>query len=503
MRNDDTRSVTRRALTSRQGPTSELADSDLPRRPSRRMLSRRSLSPNRTRRVIAHRGGVGTPTDALMREASIRGIRTTRGKVTLLSNDCEPFVVSTEVAHMLDVLRTFETGDHELVPLVDIDSHTLERVLEYCTFHAQSSSSRSTQSETEAFDEAFIETLVTSDSLFQLVKASNFLDIQGLRKCLSKKVASLMVAEWADVDAVKRAFVVHDDFTDDEHAFATWDERTFGGDLLNCASEIEAKYVRKPSTDAAWNDPSAQADIERLLLLEHFYTAWMARLRHFHNPSTPQPESRLALELLQVPSLVWSDIYNHFVHPSPQMLETLRARGTKIVRLQRELEQAERMKAISQQHVPNEPFQVSYSNGRNAGPSRMYDHGDDPDSDEEDNDEHVHQYVRWGDKTCGDETCGDIVRDISQDEDHYAIYADWTGHIGRDNSRHYVRYLTEGETHEDAKHDVCRQKGCSRCDIASNRCVSNHRDTKSVNRLKHEIWMELQRMNWDWIARTR
>lgn len=433
----------------------------------------------------------------------MRGIRTTRGKVTLLSSDCEPFVVSTEVAHMLEVLSAYEAGDDELVPLVEIDSPTLERVLAYCTFHAPSSSSRPTESDTEAFDDAFLETLATGDSLFQLVKAANFLNIQGLRNCLSEKVAFRMVAEWADVDAVKRAFVVHDDFSDDERAFATRDERTFGGDLLERASKIEAKYVRKPSTDAAWNDPSAQADIERLLLLEHFYTTWVARLRHFHHPSTPQPQSRLALELLQVPSVVWSDIYNHFAHPSPQMLETLRARGTRLARLQRELEQAERMKAISQQHVPNDPYEVWYHNGRNAGPSRMYDHGDDPDSDEEDYDEARRPYVRWLDTTCGDETCGDIIRDISQDEERYAIYANWTGHIGRDNSMHHVRYLDEGETHEDAKHDMCRQKGCSRCDLPSNRCVSTHRDTKSVNRLRHEIWMELQKMDWDWIAPTR
>ena len=501
MRNDDARSVTRRALTSRQGPPSELADGDhLPRRPSsRRLLPRRSRSPNRTRRVIAHRGGVGTSTDTLLREASIRGIRTTRGKVTLLSSDCEPFVVSTEVAHMLEVLHEYDAGDDELVPLLDIDSHTLERVLAYCTFHAPSSSRRTTASETDAFDDAFLESLATSDVLFQLVKAANFLSIPGLRDCLSEQVALLMVAEWADVDAVKRAFVVHDDFTDDEHAFATRDERTFGGNLLDRASKLEAEYVRKPWTDAAWNDPSAQSDIERLLLLEHFYTVWMARLRHTYDESTPRPESRLARELLQLPSLVWSDIYNHFVHPSPQTLETFRARGTNLVRLQRELEQAERMKAISQQHVPNDPYQVWYYNGRNAGPSRMYDHGDDPDSD----DENEHQYRGWRETTCGDETCGDIIRDISPDEEREAIYADWTGHIGRDNVRQHVRYLDEGETHEDAKHDMCRKKGCSRCDIASNRCISAHHDTKSVNRLKREIWTELQRMDWDWIARTR
>jgi hypothetical protein len=503
MRNDDTRTVTRRALTLHQCTPPGLADSDWPMRPSRRLLSRRLLSPTRTHGVVTHRGGVGASTDGLLREASIRGIRTTRGKVTLLSNDCEPFVVSTEVAHMLEVLKTFEAGDHELVPLVEMDSHTLERVLSYCTFHAQSSSIRTTESDTDAFDDAFLETLGTSDLLFQLIKASNFLNIPGLTKCLSKKVAFMMVAEWADVDAVKSAFVVHDDFTDDEHAFATHDERTFGGDLLLSASKLEAEYVRKPSTDAAWNKPTAQAEIERLLLLEHFYTAWMARLRHFHHPSTPQPESRLALELLHVPSVVWSDIYNHFVHPSPQMLETLRARRTHLVRLQRELEQAERMTAISQQHVPNEPFRVSYDNGRNKGPSRMYDHGADPESDEEEYDETLRPYIRWMDTTCGDETCGDIIRDISQDEDRYAIYADWTGHIGRDNSRHRVRYLDEGETHDDAKHDMCRKKGCSRCDIASNRCISNHHDMKSVIRLKHEIWMELQKMDWDWVERTR
>jgi len=64
----------------------------------------------------------------------------------------------------------------------------------------------------------------------------------------------------------------------------------------------------------------------------------------------------------------------------------------------------------------------------------MYEHGSDPESDEEEYDETLRPYIRWRDITCGGETCGDIIRDIIHDEERYAIYANWTGHIGRDNS---------------------------------------------------------------------
>jgi len=121
---------------------------------------------------------------------------------------------------------------------------------------------------------------------------------------------------------------------------------------------------------------------------------------------------------------------------------------------------------------------------RLKGESRMLTHNYDPDSDDDDYDDEFGRKWRRSDyseiKRCKDESCGDIIDDNGQAH----IVADYTG--WNKAGLRYTRALLDDETHEDAKNSLCQLKGCSRCDMALNRCVSNTHDTK-VSR--SDIWI--------------
>ena len=455
--NGDIKSTTRRDVSRPVSPRRTL------KRPSRRVVSGSPLQ-----------GGADSRFDStgrLLLEAERLGIKPTPGKITLLSNDCQPFAIDQEVAYMLETIRNVEAGDDALVPLIAVDGKTLAKALEYCAFNRPSA--HRTSVEMHEFDGLYLDSIETDDELLQLLECVNYLDNPSMTSLLSKKVALRMVAEWRSVDAVKSAFGVYRDFTDDE---AIQNDSGVFKDLMHRASEIEDAYFQN------LDNPPALIEMHRLELLEVFYTIMMAR--HVAIRSDAAPESRLASMVTALSLGPCERIYESFANPTSQMLGMMeRSMQTRNGEIQRVLEHAERMEAISSQFTPEEGR--SFINTRLKGEARMWYHDDDPDSDDDSGAlDRWHYYESR--KMCGDETCGDILRENGRDR----IVAPWTGWTGNAGPHSFERFLEQGESHDDAKHEMCRMKGCSRCDIGRNRCVSKHHDKKQSARIRRATWSE-------------
>jgi hypothetical protein len=399
------------------------------------------------------------------------------GHITLVSSDNQQFVVPVDVAYMSDTVQQMDADGTEDVPLINVDGQTLERVIEYCRFHAPSS--RHSDAQMREFDDGYLKRLNNDcDLILRLFTAAFYLDIKPLVHLISKHVACRVVAEWTDSDAVKRAFEVDHDLTARERD---------GTDRLDASMrralarglEIEAKYAQRPCNRAVLYDQATREDMERLCLLEYSLVVPMAHesaLRRAHDA----PRSRLASMLLRLPSHAVGLICEHFTEPTPPILDIIRGRENKFDHLLRNLRDGGLLDDYVNSGV------AFYQNFRFAGPTRMERHDDDPDSDD-DWDAYEENGFNSESTKCNEESCGDIVDDNGQP----TIVAEWTGYHGKDFvSENYERRLTPGETHEHAKNLVCKMKGCSRCDIALNRCVSNTHDAKVRRR---EIWLRFLR----------
>ncbi len=92
----------------------------------RARTARTTMVSPRRRRHLQTRGGA-TPsisTSDVLAEATRRGIRTTPGKITMVSNDGRAFVVDQAVAYRFETLRGMEADDTELVPISGANGHT-------------------------------------------------------------------------------------------------------------------------------------------------------------------------------------------------------------------------------------------------------------------------------------------------------------------------------------------------------------------------------------------
>jgi hypothetical protein len=407
------------------------------------------------------------------------GVGPAHAQITLVSNDNRQFVISQAVAYMSDMLRYMEVDGTDDVPLMNVDGDTLEKVLEYCQFHAHPSHGNYDANILD-FDEDYLQRL-NDDDLFQLLAAALFLDIKPLLHLLSKKVACRVVTEWHDTDAVKQAFAIDGAFTAHEHdeIVQTTD---FVRTSLEKAFEIVDHYTQQQCTRNVLLKLSTRVDMERLLLLEYSLVVPMAleRIGYLHSTvSTTNvlPITGMASRFSRLPLLVMGFVCGHFTEPFPELLDIIRGRENKFDGLLRNLEELGLM-------VPYDRESCELGNGFLKGPSRMHRHDYDPESGDDDElDEHFKVTLKpafdpkYG---CKGQSCGDIIDDNGQAR-IVAAYSGWN----KAGSR-YERALLEGETHDDAKNSLCQMKGCLRCDMAINRCVSKTHDIKGSRR---DIWI--------------
>ncbi|XP_044970863.1 SKP1-like protein 1 [Hordeum vulgare subsp. vulgare] len=155
-------------------------------------------------------------------------------KITLKSSDGEEFDVDKTVAMESVTLRHMiedECADNA-IPLPNVNSKILSRVIEYCKQHVQArpkpadsaaadASSSSSPAAAPAptvdmknWDAEFIK--VDQATLYDLILAANYLDIKGLLDLTCQTVADMIKGKTPE--EIRKTFNIENDFTPEEEA---------------------------------------------------------------------------------------------------------------------------------------------------------------------------------------------------------------------------------------------------------------------------------------------
>ncbi|KAG2321116.1 hypothetical protein Bca4012_055875 [Brassica carinata] len=143
-------------------------------------------------------------------------------KIILKSSDNESFEVDEAVALKCETIKHMIedncTGDG--IPLPNVTSATLAKVIEYCKKHAEAAAGdREIYGSKEdialkAWDEDFVK--VDQPLLFDLILAANFLNVPGLLDLMCMAVANMMRGK--TVEQIRTIFHIKKDYTEEEEA---------------------------------------------------------------------------------------------------------------------------------------------------------------------------------------------------------------------------------------------------------------------------------------------
>ncbi|MCO5570477.1 hypothetical protein L7F22_024199 [Adiantum nelumboides] len=151
-------------------------------------------------------------------------------KITLRSVDDELFEVEKAVAFQSVLIKNMveDTGSSVVIPLSNVSGKILARIVEYCKFHVNASSSTSAsassaadskssaaavcEEDIKAFDADFVK--VDQHTLFDLILAANYLNIQGLLDLTCQIVADMIKSKTPE--EIRRIFNIVNDFTPEE-----------------------------------------------------------------------------------------------------------------------------------------------------------------------------------------------------------------------------------------------------------------------------------------------
>ena len=139
--------------------------------------------------------------------------------VKLTSMDGHQFDVELEVlTHSKTLMNMLEEVGHcGLIPVPNVDSKVLSKVIDYCKAHTNTDETNET--ETSTFDTDFVD--VELHALFELVLAANYLDIPPLQALITEKLASMIREK--NTQEIRELFGVTNDFTaeEEEHVRST------------------------------------------------------------------------------------------------------------------------------------------------------------------------------------------------------------------------------------------------------------------------------------------
>ncbi|VAH97693.1 unnamed protein product [Triticum turgidum subsp. durum] len=141
--------------------------------------------------------------------------------ITLKSSDGEEFQVEEAVAMESQTIPHMIEDDcaDNGIPLPNVDSKILSKVIEYCKKHVQADSSSSTSTaaaapaeDLKSFDAEFVK--VDQATLFDLILAANYLNIKGLLDLTCQTVADMIKGKTPE--EIRKTFNIKNDFTPEE-----------------------------------------------------------------------------------------------------------------------------------------------------------------------------------------------------------------------------------------------------------------------------------------------
>ncbi|XP_022145436.1 SKP1-like protein 1A [Momordica charantia] len=137
-------------------------------------------------------------------------------KIILKSSDGEPFEVDEAVALESQTIRHMIEDDcaDNGIPLPNVSSKILAKVIEYCRKHVDASNSepRASEEDLKAWDRDFVN--VDQATLFDLILAANYLNIKNLLDLTCQTVADMIKGKTPE--EIRKTFNIKNDFTPEE-----------------------------------------------------------------------------------------------------------------------------------------------------------------------------------------------------------------------------------------------------------------------------------------------
>ncbi|GLJ36403.1 hypothetical protein SUGI_0730870 [Cryptomeria japonica] len=140
-------------------------------------------------------------------------------KVKLNSSDDEMFEVDEAVAFESETIKNMieDTGVESVVPLPNVNSKILAKVIEYCKYHvdaAKTSEETTALSELDVkkWDKEFVK--VDQATLFDIILAANYLNIKKLLDLTCQTVADMIKGKTPE--EIRKIFNIKNDYTPEE-----------------------------------------------------------------------------------------------------------------------------------------------------------------------------------------------------------------------------------------------------------------------------------------------
>ncbi|EEF52764.1 SKP1-like protein 1B [Ricinus communis] len=139
-------------------------------------------------------------------------------KITLKSSDGETFEVEELVALESQTIKHMIEDDcaDSGIPLPNVTSKILSKVIEYCKKHVETPKSEdrpsSADDDLKAWDAEFVK--VDQATLFDLILAANYLNIKSLLDLTCQTVADMIKGKTPE--EIRKTFNIKNDFTPEE-----------------------------------------------------------------------------------------------------------------------------------------------------------------------------------------------------------------------------------------------------------------------------------------------
>ncbi|CAK0838284.1 unnamed protein product [Prorocentrum cordatum] len=143
----------------------------------------------------------------------------------LKSSQGEVFEVEPEVACMSTLIKNMvdDSGTDEEIPLPNVKTAILSKVLDYCKYHKDNApeeiqkplkSTSLIECGVSEWDSEYVN--IEQEVLFELILAANYLDIKSLLDLTCAKVASMIKGK--NTEEIRQQFNIVNDFTPEEEA---------------------------------------------------------------------------------------------------------------------------------------------------------------------------------------------------------------------------------------------------------------------------------------------
>ncbi|CAK9224483.1 unnamed protein product [Sphagnum troendelagicum] len=149
-------------------------------------------------------------------------------RVKLKSSDDEMFEVEESVAFESQAVKNMieDTGMDHPIPLPNVSSKILAKVIEYCKYHvdnqkASDDKPATPEDEIKAWDLDFVK--VDQATLFDLILAANYLHIKNLLDLTCQTVADMIKGKTPE--EIRKTFNIKNDFTPEEEEEVRWENQ--------------------------------------------------------------------------------------------------------------------------------------------------------------------------------------------------------------------------------------------------------------------------------------